>query len=142
MLGFVPVPDSRAVIMECVFEDLRVQFSISAGIRTFLVRSYILVRRSSARRVRVIAAVGGDHCGGEFVQEFDECLLEFFGCFAAGSNNVCDPVCDLGVESFFTCDESSVEGDVDTGGEVLGPIGKSVPVQFPVMCVCFLFCDI
>lgn len=89
-----------------------------------------------------IAAVGGDHCGGEFVQEFDECLLEFFGCFAAGSNNVCDPVCDLGVESFFTCDESSVEGDVDTGGEVLGPIGKSVPVQFPVMCVCFLFCDI
>ena len=35
LLGFVPVPDSRAVIMECVFEDLRVQFSISAGIRTF-----------------------------------------------------------------------------------------------------------
>ena len=35
LLGFVPVPDSRAVIMECVFEDLRVQFLISAGIRTF-----------------------------------------------------------------------------------------------------------
>lgn len=76
-------------------------------------------------------AAGGDDGEGDFVEQFDEGFLEFF-CCSAGDSDVCDPVGDLGVEGFFAGAEFSVEGDVGTGGEVFGPVGKSVPVQFSV----------